>query len=260
MGKLDGRVVIISGAARGQGEAEARLFVAEGAKVVIGDVLDEVGAAVVKDLGDAARYVHLDVRDESGWANAVAVANREFGALNGLVNNAGVLRFGAITDTSLDDYMEIVGINQVGVFLGMKAVIPSLAAAGGGTIVNTSSTNGLQGVAGTIGYTATKFAVRGMTKSAALELGRVGIRVNSIHPGGIDTPMVRPDAVEGLLKTDDAGAPAAGDIYSSLALGRIGTVDEVAKLALFLTSDDSSYSTGSEFVVDGGMTAGPNWV
>ncbi|WP_406281260.1 SDR family oxidoreductase [Embleya sp. NBC_00896] len=256
MGKLDGRVIIISGAARGQGEAEARLFVAEGAKVVIGDVLDDAGAAVVKELGDAARYVHLDVREEAQWAEAVAVANEAFGALNGLVNNAGVLRFGAITDTSLDDYMEIVGINQVGVFLGMKAVIPSLAAAGGGTIVNTSSTNGLQGVAGMIGYTATKFAVRGMTKAAALELGRVGIRVNSIHPGGIDTPMVRPDNIEGLVSDETA---SAADIYANLALGRIGRADEVAKLALFLTSDDSSYSTGSEFLVDGGMMAGPNW-
>jgi 3alpha(or 20beta)-hydroxysteroid dehydrogenase len=256
VGKLDGRVVIVSGAARGQGEAEARLFVAEGARVVLGDVLDEAGTAVAKELGDAARYVHLDVREESQWAAAVALANEEFGALDGLVNNAGVLRFGAITDTSLDDYMEIVGINQVGVFLGMKAVIPSLVAAGGGTIVNTSSTNGLQGVAGMIGYTATKFAVRGMTKAAALELGRMGIRVNSIHPGGIDTPMVRPDNVEGLVNEETT---TAGDVYSTLALGRIGTAAEVAKLALFLTSDDSSYSTGAEFVVDGGMMAGPNW-
>lgn len=255
MGKLDGRVILISGAARGQGEAEARLFVAEGASVVLGDVLDDAGAAVAKDLGDAARYVHLDVTKEADWTAAVAEANAAFGKLDGLINNAGILQFGAIVDTSLDDYMKIVNVNQVGVFLGMRAAIPSLVAAGGGTIVNTSSTNGLQGVAGMIGYTATKFAVRGMTKAAALELGHSGIRVNSIHPGGIDTPMVRPDNVEGLVADDTS----AGDIYAALPAGRVGQPEEVAKLALFLSCDDSSYSTGSEFVIDGGMTAGPTW-
>jgi 3alpha(or 20beta)-hydroxysteroid dehydrogenase len=255
MGKLDGRVILISGAARGQGEAEARLFVAEGASVVLGDVLDDEGAAVAKDLGDAARYVHLDVTKEADWTAAVAEANAAFGKLDGLINNAGILQFGAIVDTSLDDYMKIVNVNQVGVFLGMRAAIPSLVAAGGGTIVNTSSTNGLQGVAGMIGYTATKFAVRGMTKAAALELGHSGIRVNSIHPGGIDTPMVRPDNVEGLVSDDTS----SGDIYAALPAGRVGQPEEVAKLALFLSCSDSSYSTGSEFVIDGGMTAGPTW-
>ncbi|NUP35076.1 MAG: SDR family oxidoreductase [Streptomycetaceae bacterium] len=255
MGKLDGRVILISGAARGQGEAEARLFVAEGASVVLGDVLDDEGAAVAKDLGDAARYVHLDVTKEADWTAAVAEANAAFGKLDGLINNAGILQFGAIVDTSLDDYMKIVNVNQVGVFLGMRAAIPSLVAAGGGTIVNTSSTNGLQGVAGMIGYTATKFAVRGMTKAAALELGHSGIRVNSIHPGGIDTPMVRPDNVEGLVSDDTS----SGDIYAALPAGRVGQPEEVAKLALFLSCADSSYSTGSEFVIDGGMTAGPTW-
>ncbi|GAA4959442.1 glucose 1-dehydrogenase [Yinghuangia aomiensis] len=255
MGKLDGRVILISGAARGQGEAEARLFVAEGASVVLGDVLDDEGAAVAKDLGDAARYVHLDVTKEADWTAAVAEANAAFGKLDGLINNAGILQFGAIVDTSLDDYMKIVNVNQVGVFLGMRAAIPSLVAAGGGTIVNTSSTNGLQGVAGMIGYTATKFAVRGMTKAAALELGHSGIRVNSIHPGGIDTPMVRPDNVEGLVADDTS----SGDIYAALPAGRVGQPEEVAKLALFLSCADSSYSTGSEFVIDGGMTAGPTW-
>ncbi|WTW97913.1 glucose 1-dehydrogenase [Streptomycetaceae bacterium NBC_01309] len=255
MGKLDGRVILISGAARGQGEAEARLFVAEGARVILGDVLDTEGKAVAADLGDAARYLHLDVTSEADWTAAVSEATAAFGKLDGLINNAGILRFGPIVDTSLADYLQIVQVNQVGVFLGMKAVIPALTAAGGGTIVNTSSTNGLQGVAGTIGYTATKFAVRGMTKAAALELGPAGIRVNSIHPGGIDTPMVRPENVEGLVADETSSA----DIYAALPLGRVGQPEEVAKLALFLTSDDSSYSTGSEFLIDGGMTAGPNW-
>ncbi|WP_436788639.1 SDR family oxidoreductase [Yinghuangia sp. YIM S10712] len=240
MGKLDGRVILITGAARGQGEAEARLFVAEGARVV---------------LGDAARYTHLDVASEADWTTAVADAVSAFGKLDGLINNAGILRFGAIVDTSLDEYMHIVNVNQVGVFLGMKAVIPALTAAGGGTIVNTSSSSGLQGLAGMVGYTATKFAVRGMTKAAALELGRVGIRVNSIHPGGIDTPMTRPESVDGLVRDDTS----LGNIYGNLPIPRVGQPEEVAKLALFLTSDDSSYSTGSEFVIDGGLTAGPPW-
>ncbi|WP_436777447.1 glucose 1-dehydrogenase [Yinghuangia sp. YIM S09857] len=255
MGKLDDRVILISGAARGQGEAEARLFVAEGARVVLGDVLDTEGKAVAADLGDAARYVHLDVTSESDWTAAVDAALSAFGKLDGLINNAGILQFGPIVDTTLDAYMQIVGVNQVGVFLGMKAVIPALTASGGGTIVNTSSTSGLQGVANMIGYTATKFAVRGMTKAAALELGHAGIRVNSIHPGGIDTPMVRPENVEGLVADETSSA----DIYAALPLGRVGQPEEVAKLALFLTSDDSSYSTGAEFLIDGGMTSGPNW-
>jgi 3alpha(or 20beta)-hydroxysteroid dehydrogenase len=255
MGKLDGRVVLISGGARGQGEAEARLFVAEGASVVIGDVLDAAGEAVAKELGDAARFVLLDVRSEEDWAAAVALAVAEFGKLDGLVNNAGILRFGPISSTSREDFLEIVEINQVGVFLGMKAVIPALTAAGGGTIVNTSSTNGIQGFAGTIGYTATKFAIRGMTKVAALELGRFGIRVNSMHPGSIDTPMIRRKAVDGLVSEKTAGT----DIIGSLAIGRMGRAEEIAKLALFLTIDDSSYSTGAEFIADGGMLAGPSW-
>lgn len=255
MGRLDERVVLITGAARGQGAEEARLFAAEGAKVVIADVLEDLGTELAKEIGDAARFVRLDVTDEAQWTAAADFAEAEFGKLDGLINNAGILQFGAIVDTSLDDYLKIVNVNQVGVFLGMRAAIPSLVAAGGGTIVNTSSTNGLQGVAGMIGYTATKFAVRGMTKAAALELGHSGIRVNSIHPGGIDTPMVRPDNVEGLVSDDTS----SGDIYAALPAGRVGQPEEVAKLALFLSCADSSYSTGSEFVIDGGMTAGPTW-
>ncbi len=252
MGKLDGRVVLISGAARGQGEAEARLFAAEGAQVVLGDVLDEAGERVADEIGKAARYVHLDVRSEEGWSGAVELALASFGRLDGLVNNAGILRFGLIGDCSLRDYMEVVEVNQVGVFLGMRAVIPALTDAGGGTIVNTSSVSGLVGMPGLLAYTATKFAIRGMTKVAAMELGPVGIRVNALCPGGVKTPMTHPEETRGLV--DDGGGLS---VYRDLPLGRIGRAHEVAQLALFLTSADSSYCTGTEFVADGGWTAGP---
>src|SRR5687768_4160180 len=190
MGRLDGKVALISGGARGQGEAEVRLFVREGAKVVFGDVLDELGEVVAKDLGDAAHYVHLDVRQENQWQAAVAEAESRFGKLDVLVNNAGVLHMGTLThDTTLEDYMRIIEVNQIGVFLGMRTAIPALLRNGKGAIVNTSSSNGMAGYGGTIAYTASKFAVRGMTKNAALEYGKAGIRVNSVHPGGIDTPM-----------------------------------------------------------------------
>lgn len=253
MGRLDGKVAIISGAARGQGEAEARLFAGEGALVVLGDVLDERGTAVADEIGSAARYTHLDVRDEASWSAAVALAEAELGSVSVLVNNAGILRFTRLVDTSVEQFREVVDVNQVGPFLGMKAVVPSMTRAGGGSIVNISSTNGLAGFPATIAYTATKFAVRGMTKTAAMELGPLGIRVNSIHPGGVDTEMIRPGG-------EVAGLPDAGTLdtrFVDLPLGRVGQAIEIARLALFLASDESSYCTGSEFVADGGMLAGP---
>ena len=251
MGRLDGKVALISGAARGQGEAEARLFVTEGAKVVFGDILDDLGEVVAKDLGDAAHYVHLDVRREADWSAAVAEAESRFGKLDVLVNNAGVLDMGTLThDTTLEGYMRVVEINQIGVFLGMRAGIPALLRAGGGAIVNTSSTNGLAGYGGTIAYTASKFAVRGMTKNVALEYGAAGIRCNSIHPGGVDTPMTRPDDLGGFTDEDQAAA------WVMTPIPRVGQPEEIARMALFLASDESSYCTGAEFVVDGGMTAG----
>ncbi|MGW7691348.1 glucose 1-dehydrogenase [Streptomyces asiaticus] len=250
MARLDGRVALISGGARGQGEAEARRFVAEGASVLIGDVLDEEGRKVADDLGAAAHYTHLDVTNPEHWSAAVDLAVRNFGKLDALVNNAGIARFGALQDFPLDDYQRVVQVNQVGTFLGMQAVIPAMRTAGGGTIVNISSTAGLAGVTGTIAYTASKFAVRGMTKVAAIELGPLGIRVNSVHPGGVDTPM-NDQAVDIDL------ADPSGDPNAKLPMGRIGRPEEVANMVLFLTSDESSYSTGSEFVADGGMLAGP---
>jgi 3alpha(or 20beta)-hydroxysteroid dehydrogenase len=274
MGKLDGRVVLVTGAARGQGEAEARLFVDEGARVVLADVLDERGERLAEELGKAARYVHLDVRREEDWVAAAEVAAASFGHLDGLVNNAGILRFGLLAETTLREYLDVVEVNQVGVFLGMRTVVPALTAAGGGTIVNTSSTSGLGGMPGLTAYTASKFAILGMTKVAAMELGPARIRVNAMCPGWIETPMTHPEQSQELAAeaagigggASGAGAGTATEVtagdrpaknpYRRLPLRRIGQADEVAKLALFLTSDDSSYCTGAEFVVDGGMTAG----
>src|SRR3989440_9475681 len=189
VGRLDGKVALISGGARGQGEAEARLFAAEGAKVLLGDVLDDVGEKLAVEIGDAATYVHLDVTSQDDWATAVDAATTRFGKLDVLVNNAGILRFGSIERTSFEEYRRVIEVNQFGCFLGMKAAIPALRAAGGGSIVNISSTQGLEGMAGACAYTASKFAVRGMTKSAAPGLGRFGVRVDSVHPRGIDTPI-----------------------------------------------------------------------
>ena len=245
-GRLDGKVALISGGARGQGETEARLFVAEGAKVVIGDVLDAEGEVVAKDLGDDAMYMHHDVTSESEWDAIVAAAREAFGKIDVLVNNAGIFRMTPIAVTSADDYLTVIRVNQLGVFLGMKTVAPAMADAGGGSIINISSVAGLRGSAMTIAYTASKFAVRGMTKVAALEFAPMKIRVNSIHPGIIDTPML-----------NDFGIPDVKDLLKpAIPLGELAGPEEVARLALFLASDESRYSTGSEFVVDGGMTAG----
>jgi len=247
MGALDGKVAIVTGAARGQGEAQARLFASEGARVLLGDVLDDEGASVAASIGEAAVYWHLDVTEEASWAGALAEVEQRWGRLDVLVNNAGVARFAPLAMTTLEDYMAVIAVNQVGVFLGMRAAIPLMSGTGGGSIINTSSVDGLTGMMGVTAYVASKFAVRGMTKTAALELGSVGIRVNSIHPGGIDTPMLRPDGLPAL----DLSA-----MFSRVPLGRIGTVDDVADLALFLASDRSSYCTGAEFVIDGGLLAG----
>ena len=249
MGKLDGRVVLITGAARGQGAEEARMFAAEGAGVVIADVLDDLGENVAKEItamGQGARYVHLDVTDEAQWTAAADFAVAEFGKLDGLVNNAGILRFNPIEVMTGEEYMEVVRVNQLGVFLGLRVCLPRLRAAGGGTVVNTASVDGFAGMPWLSAYVSTKFAVRGLTKVAALE-GAPDIRVNSICPGGVWTPMV--EEVTGPGVDPDAG-------YSRVPLKRVGTSNEMAKAALFLTSDDSSYCTGADFVIDGGVLAG----
>ena len=244
MGRLDGKVAIITGGARGQGEAEARLFCDEGAKVVIGDVLEEEGRAVADDIGDACTFVKMDVREPSSWKTALDAA-AGFGTLDVLVNNAAVMQFASIEDHSVEDYMRVIEINQLGCFLGMQAVAPIMKAGGGGSIVNVSSIDGLQAKNGIVAYAASKWAIRGMTKVAALEFGHHGIRVNSLHPGGVDTVMGNP-----------TGMDTIDEFYKDQALPRCGRSEDIARMALFIASDDCSYSTGSEFVSDGGWSAG----
>ncbi|MQA87745.1 MAG: glucose 1-dehydrogenase [Streptosporangiales bacterium] len=247
MARLAGKIALITGAARGQGAAAARRYVEEGARVVVADVADADGARLAADLGDAAVYRHLDVSAEDDWAAAVADAVRGLGGLDILVNNAGVLHFSAIEETRLADYERVIGVNQVGTFLGMRAVIPEMTRRGGGSIINVSSIEGLAGMPYLVAYSASKFAIRGMTKVAATELGDRGIRVNSVHPGMIETQMVY----------DAAGGPDADLSWAGkkVPLRRIGRPEEIAELAVFLGSDESSYCTGAEFVADGGATA-----
>ncbi|MFA5883251.1 MAG: glucose 1-dehydrogenase [Acidimicrobiia bacterium] len=243
-GRLAGKVALITGAARGQGEAEARRFSREGARVVLADVLDAEGSAVAKDIGDAARYVHLDVSNEDGWQDAIDAAE-EMGPLNVLVNNAAILKFTSIADTTLDEYLQVIMVNQVGTFLGMRAAIAPMKRAGGGSIVNISSIDGIGSKNSLVSYSSSKGAVRSMTKTAALELGQFGIRVNSVHPGGVWTPMIGDVPAE----TFDAG-------HHQLPLARAARADEIAAMVLFLASDEASYCSGGEFVVDGGWLAG----
>ena len=250
MARLAGKVALISGGARGQGAAETRLFVREGAAVVFGDVLDDDGKKVeaeIRATGGQATYVHLDVTREADWRAAVATAVQAYGRLTVLVNNAGILFRAKIEDTSEADWDRIMAVNVKGVFLGTKAAIPAMRKAGGGSIINISTTAGLVGSpGGTAAYTATKGAVRLFTKSTAIQHAREGIRCNSVHPGPIATDMIKDvledqKAWEGRLRR--------------LPMGRAGTADEVAYGVLYLASDESSYVTGSELVIDGGTTA-----
>lgn len=257
MGKLDGRVVIVTGGARGQGEQEARLFAAEGARVVIGDVLDDQGEALAKELGgDVARFVHLDVSQEADWQSAVGAAKDAFGKVDGLVNNAGILRFNELVSTPLEEFQQVIQVNQVGCFLGIRAAAPEIEAAGGGTIVNTASYTAMTGMAYVGAYAATKHAILGLTRVAAMELAAKNIRVNAVCPGAVDTPMTNPAQLDPAADPTEA-REAVAELYKKLVpLGRIGRPEEVAALALFLTGDDSAYITGQPFVIDGGWLAG----
>jgi 3alpha(or 20beta)-hydroxysteroid dehydrogenase len=247
MGKLDGRVALITGGSRGQGEAEARLFVREGARVVLADVRGPEGEKLAKALGQAARYEQLDVTKPADWARVVRGIEAGEGRLDVLVNNAGIFRGGFIRSMPVEDYLAVIQVNQVGCFLGMQACYALLKQGGAGSIVNISSVAGRKSVPGASAYGASKFAIRGMTKTAALEFGRAKIRVNAICPGSILTPMIAPEEFPGV----DQQA-----FWASLPIPRAGEADEIAKVVLFLACDDSAYVTGAELTVDGGETAG----
>ncbi|WP_433594288.1 glucose 1-dehydrogenase [Nocardia sp. CA-145437] len=238
--RVAGKVALISGGARGMGAAHARALVEHGARVVIGDLLDSEGEALAAELGAAARFVHLDVTDAEQWKRAVNVAGEEFGSLSVLVNNAGIVNGNTIADFDPAAWRQIVDINLTGTFFGIQAATTAMTTAGGGSIINISSVEGLRGSVGLHGYTATKFAVRGLTKSAALELAQHNIRVNSVHPGMVRTPMTE-------------GIP---EDFLQIPLGRAATAEEVANLIVYLASDESSYTTGAEHVIDGGLIVG----
>ncbi|HEY2081102.1 MAG TPA: glucose 1-dehydrogenase [Streptosporangiaceae bacterium] len=253
MGRLDGKVALITGGARGMGKSHARHFVAEGAKVVLGDVLDDKGKELAAELGDDnCRYVHHDVTSEAEWAAAVAATADAFGTLNVLVNNAGILAHKKIADMTLAEFRRVIDVNLIGEWLGVKAVIEPMTKAGG-SIINISSVEGFTGAAGMSAYSASKFGIRGITRSAAQELGALGIRVNSVHPGGIMTTMTA-TAFESFTDVSDGEG-----FMRSLPIARFAKSSEVSPLVVYLASDESSYCTGSEFVVDGGMLSGPGY-
>ena len=242
-------MAVVAGGARNIGAAIARAFATEGARVVVADVREEEGRALADELGDIARFTMLDVTDESSWAAVVDATRGWFGPPTVLVNNAAVIPFAHLADMDVAAFDQCLAVNVRGTFLGMRALAAPMESAGGGSIINISSVQGLVGLEGTIAYTASKFAVRGMTKVAAIELGRHGIRVNSIHPGKIDVVKER-DVSRVALDPSAAAAPIR------VPLGRSGLPVDVARLALFLASEESSYATGAEFVLDGGWTSG----
>jgi 3alpha(or 20beta)-hydroxysteroid dehydrogenase len=247
MNRLKDKVALITGGARGMGAATCRLFAAEGATVVIADVLDREGEALAAELGARASYAHLDVADEAGWRAVIDRTVAGHGGLDVLVNNAGVLLFKTIAETSLAEFERVIRINLQGTFLGTKLAGAQMAQRGRGSIVNISSSDGMKGANGLAAYCSSKWGIRGLTRVAAMELGHKGVRVNSVHPGGVDTAMGNP-----------YGQPKAevNKRYGFVPLQRVGEPEEVARVSLFLASDESSYLCGAEIAVDGGMLAG----
>jgi cyclopentanol dehydrogenase len=249
VGRLDGKVALITGAARGQGQAEARLFAREGARVLLGDVVDDEGEQVAREIaesGGTARYVHLDVSQRADWEAAVALAESEWGGLHVLVNNAGIANRSGITDTDDELWDRVIAINQTGTFLGMRTAVPALRRAGGGSIVNISSVLATMGSGNSVAYTASKGAITAMTRTVSVELATENIRVNCVHPGAIETPMVQE-----LLGDDQEGRR---EMIARHPIGRVGEPEEVASGVLFLASDESSFVTGATLVIDGGNT------
>lgn len=247
MRRLENKVAIVTGGARGIGEGIVRRFVAEGARVVIADVLDDAGRALAAKLGDVAAYEHLDVTSRADWDRVIAAAEARFGRIDSLVNNAGIIVFKGLDDLSEAEMRRIIDVNLMGVMIGTQAVIPAIERAGGGSIINMSSADGISGANALTAYCASKFGVRGFTKAAALELGPRGIRVNSIHPGGIYTPLANP-----------TGVPRADydrnfRIYPAQ---RAGDPADIGAAAAYLASDDAAYCIGTELSVDGGLNAG----
>ena len=248
--RLANKVALITGGARGQGAVEAKLFATQGAYVVICEILDEEGKRIeseINNTGGSSLFAHLDVTDESEWQNVIATTLNSFGKLDILVNNAGIYKWAQVEETTSELWDQTMDINAKGVFLGTKHAIPAMRNSGGGSIVNISSVAGLIGSANAAAYGASKGAVRLLTKSTAIQYARDGIRANSVHPGIIDTPMTTPN----LLATQEARDRSA----SRHPLGRVGTSEDVAYGVLFLASDESSFMTGSELVIDGGLTA-----
>lgn len=254
MGRLEGRIALVTGSARGTGAATARLFAREGARVLIADVRDEAGEAVAAEIGDAARYRHLDVTREDDWQRAVAFVEAEWGALHVLVNNAAILDVAPLSETSVETFRRVVDVNQTGTFLGVRSAIEPMKRAGGGSIVNVSSIDGLEGNNGVLAYTSSKWGVRGITKAAAMELGQYGIRVNTVCPNPGSPEMVQPffAAAAERLKGRSERLPDR-PIHP---FARQGTIDDVARAILFLASDESAFVCGVDLPVDGGFTAG----
>ncbi|MFK7843297.1 MAG: SDR family NAD(P)-dependent oxidoreductase [Sphingorhabdus sp.] len=247
MKRLTGKTAMVTGGARGIGEGIVRRFVAEGANVLITDVLETEGQQLASELGDKTAFASLDVTSSEAWNRALTIAEEKFGQLDILVNNAGILKFARLDDLSEDDIRQIINVNLIGTIMGSQAAIPFIERAGGGSIVNMSSADGISGANGLTAYCASKFGVRGFTKSLALELGPRGIRVNSIHPGGILTPMANPTNVP--RETYDKG-------YWIYPAQRSGSVDDIGAAAAYLASDDGAYCYGTELSVDGGLNAG----